>query len=117
MDHPNIDPRLNKLITEQEKRGGIDLTKLAVGTTVEARTKNSSYFIEVLGNGDYKIRGGKHFPTTTVMGISGSTWGGSMIKLNWLAIGMHIEFSNRVTTTEVQALKVIGADGSWGYDL
>lgn len=117
MDHPNVDPSVNKNITEQEKRGGIDLTKLALGTKIEVRTRASSYFIEAMGNDYFTVRGGKNFPTATVVGINGSTWGGTMLKMGWLGIGMNIEFANNVLTSSVQSLKVIAPDGSWNYDI
>jgi hypothetical protein len=96
-------------------KDGIDLGRLPIGTIVEARTKNSLYKIKKLENGEHEIEGGKHFPEPCINGINGSTWGGSMIKMNWLGIGMHIEFTNGPTTSPVQSLKIIAPDASWEY--
>ena len=103
------------MIKDQEKRG-IELNKLAVGTVIEAKTMNSLYRIRVLGGNRFEAKGGAYFPEPTEVSIPGSTWGGSMLKMNWVGVGMCIEF-NPCTTTAVQTLKVIAPDGSWEYEL
>ena len=112
----SLDPRIQSLFEQQAKRGGIEIDKLAIGTVVEAKTKNSLYRIKALGGNRFEVKGGSYFPEPTEVTIPGSTWGGSMIKMNWLGIGMNIEF-NPCTTTAVEALKIIAHDGSWEYDI
>ena len=111
-------------IKASEKNGGIDLSKLPPGTRVEAQTLNTLYKICVVGDGTFEVEGGKYFPSPTVTRIAGSTWGGSMLKMKWLGVDMHIEMANPnptggriMTTTAVKSLKVIAPDGSWEYTL
>jgi hypothetical protein len=117
----NLHPDIVRRIEESEKQGGIKLTELAVGTRVEAQTRNTLYKIAVLENGKYMVEGGFYFPEPKEAWISGSTWGGSMLKMKWLGIGMHMEFGNpecgTVTSTAVKSLKVLASDGSWEYSL
>lgn len=99
-----------------KKQGGIQLDQLAINTKIEAQTKNTLYRITVLDNDKYKVEGGRHYSQPTETHIGGSTWGGSMIKVGWLGLGMHIEFPE-CTTTAVKTLKVVAPDESWEYVL
>jgi hypothetical protein len=118
----HIHPEILQRIKEQEKQGGVDLNKLAIGTKIEAQTLSTLYKIEILPNGKAIVEGGRYFPEPKETYIGGSTWGGSMLKLGWLGLGMHIEIKKADTdgcmiTTAVQSLKVIAPDNSWEYSL
>jgi hypothetical protein len=119
----NLHPDIIRNIEESQKNGGIQLDKLAAGTRIEAQTRNTLYRIKVLEDGRFEIHGGTYFPEPTIGGISGSTWGGSMIKGKWLGVDMHMELwhpsgdHGRITTTAVRSLKVLAHDGSWEYTL
>lgn len=108
-------------IEESEKDGGIFLDTLDPGTHVIAVTRNSTYDIEILEEGKFKVQGGKYFPEPMETCFNGSTWGGSMLKIKWIGLGMHMEFmhptkqSKTVTTTKVKEAKVIGPD--WEYEM
>ena len=113
----HLDPKIAALMQEQN---GVKLEQLEIGTTIEAQTTNSLYYIKVLGSGRFEVQGGKHFPRPTTTFINGSTWGGSMIKTKWLGIDMRIEMGHPLkasvlTTSPVQSLRIIGPDGSWNY--
>lgn len=112
----HLDPELLRRIAEQKKQGGIEIDKQATGTRIEAQTKNTLYKITVLANGRVMVEGGRYFPEPKETRISGSTWGSSILKFNWLGVGMHIEFSE-CTTTAVKSLKIIAPDASWEYSL
>jgi hypothetical protein len=118
----NLHPSILKNIEDSKKSGGIELDKLTPGTRVEAQTKNTLYKIKVLDNNRFEIHGGHYFPEPTVDGgISGSTWGGSILKAKWLGIDMHMELyhpqDGKIMTTAVRTLKVLAPDGSWEYTL
>lgn len=119
--HSNLHPTILKNIEDSKKNGGIELDKLAVGSRIEAQTRNTLYKIKVLDGGRFEIHGGTYFPEPTIGGISGSTWGGSMIKGKWLGVDMHMELyhpeDGKITTTAVRSLKVLAPDGSWEYTL
>jgi len=115
MNSPHLDPRLAKMIADQEGRG-VQLSKQPIGTVIEVKTANSFYRIKVLPGNRFEVKGGTYFPEPTEVTIPGSTWGGSMLKMNWIGLGMHIEF-NQYTTSEVKSLKIVAPDGSWEYDI
>lgn len=112
----NLHPEIERRIEEQKKQGGIEIDKQPIGTRIEAQTRNTLYKIEILAGGKAKVEGGRYFSEPKETRISGSTWGGSMLKMHWLGIGMHIEFPE-CTTTPVVKLKIIAPDGAWEYDL
>lgn len=57
----------------------------------------------------------KYLPFEIPVRIHGSTWGGSMIKLGYIGVEMHLEFSTyedgsrAVRTSEIQCVRVAGA--------
>ena len=116
----HIDDKILKRLAEQEKRGGIQIGMLQPGTRIEAKTKNTLYEIEILDPVNrpliIKIHGGSYFKEPASVQLNGSTWGGAMLKLGWLGIGMCMEFAE-CTTTPVQSLKVIAPDKSWEYEI
>lgn len=115
----NLHPDILRNIDDSKKNGGIWLDKLALGTQIEVQTRNTLYKIEVLLGGKFKIKGGTYFPRSAIGSIAGSTWGGSMLKQNWLGVDMHMELYHpsgdhgRITTTAVRSLKVVAPDSSW----
>lgn len=118
----NLHPDILRNIEESNKKGGIQLEKLAVGTRVEAQTLNTLYKIKALGNNKYEVHGGSRFPEPVETTIGGSTWGGSMIKIGWLGIDMHMEVyspfrGNVMVSTAIRSLKIIAPDNSWEYKM
>ena len=78
------------------------------GDHLFVKTRNSLYTITMRGNracvvtGGWFDRRGKSPMRTTVCGC---TWGGSVIKVDILAaVGLCIEFGNRLITTEARRI-------------
>ncbi len=99
---------------------GIDVHKLKPGTMVIAVTKNNLYKITKGSKDQYDVtvQGGKFFRQPTSANFSGSTFGGSMMKIGWIGYGMYMEIhanGKKVRTTGVRAAKIVG-DG-WEYDM
>ena len=118
----NLHPDIQRRLDEQEKLGGVQLDELEPGTKIEVQTLNTLYTIEVLENGKYMVSGGSYFSAPTETHIGGSTWGSSMLKLKWLGINMHIEMGHPakngiITTSPVQAIKIIAPDGEGEYEI
>ena len=117
MDH--LDSQITQRIQQQEEGGGVNIVLLQPGIKIEVQTRNTLYHIEILdpNEGKIKIQGGKYFPEPTEAYLHGSTWGGSMLKLQWIGHEMHMEIGAHkvVTTSAVQAAKVIGPN--WEYRL
>ena len=58
------------------------------------RTHNSVYSITILTphRGDVLVEGGTFFAEHTRACLSGSSVGGSCLKLGWIGVGLHLEF-------------------------
>jgi hypothetical protein len=86
---------------------------LRSGDRVMVTTRNSLYKIWVLDEGVYRVSGG-WFDLQRLapqrMAINGCTWGGSAIKQNIIAaLGLRLEFGNRVLTTRIRQVRFICA--------
>lgn len=107
INHPNLSDEINSNVAKSEIEGGVFLNKLTVGTVLHVRTKNTSYTIEKREDGFYISGHDKYCPTPKQVAISGSTWGGSMLKVGFVGRGMHLEFTCEgfhlpITTSEIQ---------------
>lgn len=103
--HPNLSDEINRNIAQSEADGGVSLKSLEVGKTLMIQPKNTLYLIEKRGEDEFYISGNQRFcPEPTKASIHGSTWGGSMLKIEFVGIGMRLEFSvegHRAITTSV----------------
>jgi hypothetical protein len=85
--------------------------ELSPGDWVIVRTLKSEYRLKILGNGLVHAGGGwfdrkGHAPMT--IGVSGATWGGSAIMPGvFAAVGMRVEFRNRLITSPVRQIVII----------
>jgi hypothetical protein len=108
--HPNLSDEINDNISRSETEGGAYLNNLAVGKRLYVTTQSRVYTIEHREDGFYIWGHPKYCPEPILASIAGSTWGGSMLKMNFVGIGMHLEFrpstsDSTVTTTEIQDVK------------
>lgn len=126
-NHPNLSDDINSKLAKRDIEGGIWLKMpeeyceiaykeakekgnvLQVGKSLIVMTKNTLYKIERRGEDEYYISGHAEFcPTPTKAYIHGSTFGGSMIQLNYVGRSMHLQFntdeqrSGYVTTSAIQ---------------
>ena len=72
---------------------GIDLNGLEPFTTLMVRTCHSLYRIVVWRGTDVVLQGGRRFPTATACRINGSGFGGSVLKLAWIGVGLRMEIA------------------------
>lgn len=97
---------LNHLSDNASEIQGVRGTDLDAGDMVLIFTRNSVYSVQAQGNRSYLVSGGWFdrkglSPLRTT--ISGCTWGGSIINVDFVAAcGMCVEFGNRVITSTVQ---------------
>jgi hypothetical protein len=110
--HPNLADSVNRNICLAEIAGGAKLDSLPAGTLLEIETQNRYYTIEYRGHGKGIICGHPRFcPQPTLVRISGSTWGGSMLWVGYIGRGMHLEFAHpiygRITTSMISEIRVI----------
>lgn len=111
MSHPNLSAEVNRNIAQSEADGGVSLKSLAVGKALLVQTKNTLYLIEKRGEGEFLISGNQGYcPNPTKVNIHGSTWGGSMLKVGFVGIGMRLEFSilgkpGAITTSQIESIQ------------
>lgn len=96
---------------EVEQSEGVDLGGLEPLTVLSIDTENSHYEMFLLHPVDRRvvIHGGKVFAEPTETTIHGSSFGGSLLKLGWVGIGMRIEmyFDGKfILTSAVRSLEV-----------
>jgi len=91
--HPAFADSVNRAIVQSEVEGGVYLRDLPQGAEIEVETENRFYLIVYLGDSEATISGHPVYcPEPVPVRINGSTWGGSMIKSNFIGRGMHLEF-------------------------
>jgi hypothetical protein len=92
---PHLADAVNGNIVQSEIEGGVHLRDVEPGTVLEIKTENRAYTIRYEGSGRGLISGHPVFcPEPTLVTIHGSTWGGSMIKSDYIGRGMHLEFGH-----------------------
>ncbi len=108
--HPNLADEINEAIIRSEIEGGVYLDALPRGARLEVETENRFYEIVNEGQGRAWISGHPQYcPEPVLVGIHGSTWGGSMLKVGYLGRGMHLEFGNTpygvITTSRIKEIR------------
>ncbi len=109
---PHVSESVNRRFIQSEIDGGIDLSRVPHGTVLEVETQNRSYTIVHQGSGDALICGHPEFcPEPVRVKITGSIWGGTMLKRLFIGRGMQLEFRHpgrpRVTTSRICAVRTI----------
>ena len=94
---------------------GVSLTTLEACDTIHVRTRNSAYEIFLLdpNSGRAIVRGGEYFAEPVEATVSGSSFGGCMLKMGWIGVGLRMEIyvnGQRTVTSPVQSLRVERAD-------
>jgi hypothetical protein len=91
--HQNLSDQINGNIIRSELEGGVYLRDLPDDSTLEVETRNRWYTLIVLRDGEAWISGHPQFcPEPVLVRISGSNWGGSMLKTAYVGRGMHLEY-------------------------
>ena len=88
---------------------GVTLTDIEPLSTLFVRTKNSVYRIIASENSNVLIQGGEFFPKMAQARLNGSGFGGNLLKLEWIGVGLCMEIyqgSQRIITSPVRAIHV-----------
>ena len=107
-----MSPALDRFATAVAAAEGVSLKSLAPIEQLEVRTRNSTYQITLLGSGRVMVLGGAFFPVRTEAQLPGSTLGGCFLKMDWVGLGLCMEFlheGQRIITTPVQEIRVLGS--------
>src|SRR4029434_5274541 len=93
-------------------RRGLTITGLEPGVTLAVKTRRSCYRITILDGAQRVVAvDGGIFPETTVVTLSGATFGGSALKVGWIAEGLRREFcdgTRRITSSPVESVEIEG---------
>jgi hypothetical protein len=109
--HPNLADDVNHAIIQSEIEGGVFLHDLPPSTILHIQTMHHCYTAVLLGGSDALISGHPEFcPDPVQVAIAGSTWGGSMLKLQYVGRGMHLEFrhpeyATPIVTSPIQEIR------------
>ena len=109
--HPNLSDNVNGGIVQSEIEGGVSLKDLPPETVLEIQTMNHCYTAVLLGGNEAMLSGHPQFcPRPVQVAIAGSTWGGSMLKLQYVGRGMHLEFRHPqyptpIVTSPIQEIR------------
>lgn len=91
--HPHLSDKINSDVIQSEIEGGVYLRGLPENSILEVRTRNRSYTLRLVRGGGVLISGHPEIcPDPVLVHVNGSHWGGSMIKLDYVGRGMHLEF-------------------------
>jgi hypothetical protein len=106
MPHAGFSDEVNSNIAQSEIDGGVHLDDLSEGAVLEVETQHHLYTIVNRARGHALISGHPKFcPEPLPVSIAGSTWGSSMLKLQFIGRGMHLEFCHptyhTITTSRV----------------
>jgi hypothetical protein len=93
-------------------RKGLNVSRLEPLTRIEVRTRNSVYQMTVLHPNLWKVlvHGGRYFPTETIAYLCGSGYGGTLLKVAWIGVGLCCELSTeglRVVTSPVVDVHIV----------
>jgi hypothetical protein len=109
--HPNLSDEVNGNIVQSEIEGGVLLNTLPPSTVLLIETQNHRYTAVLLGGSEALISGHPQFcPEPVQVAISGSTWGGTMLKQRYIGRGMHLEFCHPdyrtpIVTSRIQEIR------------
>ena len=88
---------------------GIYLRDVEPMTMLTIRTCNSQYRVIVSSDTSVIVQGGQFFPDATPGRIDGSGFGGSLLKVGWIGIGLRMEIfadGQRIITSPVRDIAV-----------
>jgi hypothetical protein len=109
------DATLDGFVNDLADVPGIYLRNVDPLTTIVVRTHNSCYRILITHDTTALVRGGAFFPVPTPARIDGSGFGGTLLKVGWIGVGLRIEiFTNgrRIITSPVREITLERASGS-----
>jgi hypothetical protein len=88
---------------------GVNLRQLDPLTTLRVQTLNSQYRIVITSDTSAIVQGGRFFPDPTPARIDGSGFGGTVLKVAWIGVGLKMEiFANdqRIITSPVRDIAI-----------
>lgn len=100
---------LDGFATQAAKAPGVDLRDVEPLTTITIRTRNSLYRVIVTHGTSVVVQGGHFFPDPVSARVNGSGFGGSLLKVGWIGIGLRMEIfagDERIVTSPVRDISI-----------
>ena len=101
---------LDGFALRSSERSGFMITGLEPGVTLVVKTRHSSYRLVILDGARRLVAvDGGIFPETTVVRLSGATFGGSALKVGWIVVGLRLEFcdgTRQITSSPVESVEI-----------
>ena len=100
---------LDGFATQAADARGLDLRDVEPLSTITIRTRNSVYRIMVTHATSVVIQGGHFFPDPVCARVNGSGFGGSLLKVGWIGIGLRVEIfagDQRIVTSPVRDISI-----------
>jgi hypothetical protein len=88
---------------------GISVLDLEPLTVLRVDTRNSVYRIVVSQRTAVFVQGGQFFPEASAAHLAGATFGGSLLKIGWIGVGMRMEIcgdDGPIVTSPVRRITV-----------
>ena len=97
---------LDGFAQETSRRGGVETGHLPPLTKLNISTQNSYYQLTLLNPGESTavVQGGRFFTKPSKVYFCGSSYGGTLLKMSWIGIGMRLELMSngrRIITSPV----------------
>ncbi len=94
---------------EADGSEGMDLSQLEPLTRLRVQTHNTLYQLTILSPWDAKVivQGGQFFAEPAEANLSGSSYGGCMLKTRWIGLGMRMEIYGKqgpIVTSPVRSV-------------
>lgn len=130
INHPHLAEHILRAVNDN--RDGIQIDKLEERTKLSVETRNSVYEMVILDNESTDMQisvelsggtlrdGETRYEDSVRAFFVGSTFGGSLLQLDWIGKDMCMEFfyDGRVlVTSPVENVEIEAPDGSWNYSL
>jgi hypothetical protein len=108
--HGNLCAEINRSLAGSEIEGGLYLSDLPYGARLELATVHHTYWLVNHGAGRALISGHPQYcPIPVEVLVSGSNWGGSLLKSGFVGRGMRLEFlhpdHDLITTSRVRSIR------------
>ena len=88
---------------------GMSVLGLEPLTVLNVETRNSVYRIVIRDRNAVFVQGGRFFPETSAAHLAGSTFGGTLLKIGWIGVGMRMEICGAdgpIVTSPVRRISV-----------
>jgi hypothetical protein len=102
---------LDGFAEEAGRRGGLNVAALPALTRLDVRTQNTDYEVILISPLESRvlIQGGRFFAERTESYLCGSSYGGNLLKVSWVGVGMRLEVmrdGRRIVTSTIQSVQV-----------